>query len=200
MLTPVPQFPDLTTLQRLATTFQARIQALKQRFFPTPPDPNLSDIEGYNYPEPFVQDQITIDNVRQAIKALCLLKALGITGIPYLVIQELLEVTALALTTLFQACIDQGYHPKEFKQACTIVLQKPGKADYTLLENYYPIALLECLGKALERIVATKLTRVAKMYKLLPEYQIGARQQRSTLTALELLTKQTYTIWNCGNQ
>ena len=101
MPTLVPQFPDLTTPQGLATTFQARTQALKQRFFPTPLDPNLLDIEGYNYPEPFVQDQITIDNVRQAIKASCLLKALGITGIPYLVIQESLEVIALALTILF---------------------------------------------------------------------------------------------------
>ena len=173
---------------------------MKQRFFPIPPDPNLSDIEGYNYLEPFVQDQITIDNVRQAIKAPCPLKAPGITGIPHLVIQESLEVTALALTTLFQACIDQGYHPKEFKQACTIALQKLGKADYTLLENYRPIALLECLGKVLEKIVTTKLTRVAKIYKLLLEYQIGARQQKSTLIVLELLTKQTYTIWNCGNQ
>ena len=79
---------------------------MKQRFFPIPPDPNLLDIEGYNYPEPFVQDQITIDNVRQAIRASCLLKALGIIGIPRLVTQESLEVIALILTTLFQACID----------------------------------------------------------------------------------------------
>src|SRR6266487_5176359 len=200
MLTPVPQFLDLTTPQGLATTFQARTQALKQRFFSIPPDPDLSDIEGYNYPEPFVQDQITIDDIKQAVKAPCLLKAPSITGIPYLVIQESLEVTAPALTTLFQACIDQGYHPKKFKQACTIALQKPGKADYTLPENYCPIALLECLGKALERIVATKLTRVAEIYRLLPEYQMRARQQRSTLIALELLTEQTHTIWNCGNQ
>src|SRR6266487_2844401 len=200
MPTPVPQFLDFTTLQGLATTFQARTQALKQCFFPTPPDPNLLDIEGYNYPEPFVRDQITIDDVRQAIKAPCPLKAPGITGIPHLVIQESLEITALALTTLFQACIDQDYHPKEFKQACTIALQKPGKADYTLLENYYSIALLEYLGKVLERIVTTKLTRVAKIYRLLLEYQIGARQQRSILTVLELLTEQTHTIWNCGNQ
>src|SRR5437016_4761297 len=106
MPTPVSQFPDLTTPQGLATTFQARTQALKQRFFPTPPDPDLLDIEGYNYLKPFVQDQITIDNVRQAIKAPCPLKALGITGIPHLVIQKSLEVTALALITLFQACID----------------------------------------------------------------------------------------------
>ncbi len=48
-----------------------------------------------------------------------------------------------------------------------IVLQKLGKADYTLLENYCLIALLEYLGKALERVVATKLTMLAKLYKLL---------------------------------
>ena len=57
-----------------------------------------------------------------------------------------------------------------------IILQKLGKADYTLLENYYPIVLLECLRKVLKRIVTTKLTRVAKIYKLLLKYQIGARQ------------------------
>jgi len=160
----------------------------------------LSDLVGYDYLEPFVQEQITIDNVKEAIKAPRLLKALGLLGILYLVIQESLEITALALTALFQACIDQGYYLKEFKQACTIALQKPGKADYTLPENYCLIALLECLGKALERVVATKLTMLAKLYKLLPQYQIGGRRQRNTLTALELLTEQTYTIWNCGNQ
>ena len=29
---------------------------------------------------------------------------------------------------------------------------------------------------------------------------MGGRRQRNTLTALELLTEQTHTIWNCGNQ
>lgn len=80
-----------------------------------------------------------------------------------------------------------------------IVLQKLGKVDYTLPENYCPIALLECLGKALERIITTKLTRVTEIHKLLLEYQIGARRQRSTLIVLELLIEQTYTIWNYRN-
>ena len=69
-----------------------------------------------------------------------------------------------------------------------------------MLGSYCPIALLEYLGKALERIVVTKLTTLAKSYKLLLQYQIGARRQRDTLTALELLTEQTHTIWNYGNQ
>jgi len=176
------------------------VQALQRRFFPTPPEPDLSDLEGCDYPEPFVQEQITIDDVKQAIKAPRPLKALGLSGIPHLIIQESLEITAPALTALFQACIDQGYHPKEFKQARTIALQKPGKADYTLPENYRPIALLECLGKALERVVAAKLTTLAETYELLPQYQMGGRRQRNTFTALELLTEQTHTIWNCGNQ
>jgi len=197
---PIPQFPDLTTPQGIATTFQDKVQALQRRFFLTPPEPDLSDLEGCDYPEPFVQEQITIDDVKQAIKAPRPLKALGLSGIPHLIIQESLEITALALTALFQACIDQGYHPKEFKQARTIALQKPGKADYTLPENYRPIALLECLGKALERVVAAKLTTLAETYELLPQYQMGGRRQRNTLTALELLTEQTHTIWNCGNQ
>ena len=191
---PIPQFPDLTTPQGIATTFQDKVQALQRRFFPTPPEPDLSDLEGCDYPEPFVQEQITIDDVKQAIKAPRPLKAPGLSGIPHLIIQESLEITAPALTALFQACIDQGYHPKEFKQARTIALQKPGKADYTLPENYRPIALLECLGKALERVVAAKLTTLAETYELLPQYQMGGRRQRNTLTALELLTEQTHTI------
>jgi hypothetical protein len=70
----------------------------------------------------------------------------------------------------------------------------------TLPGSYRPIALLECLGKALERIIATKLAALAELHELLPQYQIGARHQRGTLTALELLTEQIYTVWNCGNQ
>ena len=101
---------------------------------------------------------------------------------------------------MFQACIDQGYHPKEFKQARTIALQKIGKDDYTLPGSYRPIALLECLGKVLERIIATKLAALAESYELLPQYQMGARRQRGTLTTLELLTEQIHTVWNSGNQ
>jgi hypothetical protein len=56
------------------------------------------------------------------------------------------------------------------------------------------------LGKALERIIATKLAALAELYKLLLQYQIGTRRQRGILTALELLTEQIYTVWNCRNQ
>jgi hypothetical protein len=102
-----------------------------------PPEPDLSDQEGYEYPEPFVQEPITINDVKQAIKGLHPLKAPGITGIPHLIIQESLSITAPTITRLFQACINQGYHPKEFKQARTIALQKIGKDDYPFAREFW---------------------------------------------------------------
>ena len=105
------------------------------------------------------------------------------------------------ITNLFQACLTLGYHPLEFKKARTIALKKQGKdKDYTKVDSYRPIALLESLGKALERIVASRLSTLAENHSLLPKFQMGARSRRNTITALDLLTEQIHTIWNCGNQ
>jgi hypothetical protein len=93
-------------LYSTATTFQERVQTLQYQFFPEPPEPDLSDQEGYKYPEPFIQEPITIDNIKQAIKAVYLFKAPGITGILYLIIQESFSTTVPTITRLFQACID----------------------------------------------------------------------------------------------
>ena len=80
-------------------------------------------------------------------------------------------------------------------------MRKPGKdKDYTKVGSYRPIALLESLGKALERIIASRLTTLAENYNLLPKFQMSARTKRDTITALDLLTEQIHTIWNCGNQ
>ena len=91
-----------------------------------------------------------------------------------------------------------GYHPKPFRSANTIVLRKPSKPDYTQAKAYRPIALLDTLGKALEKAVATRIAGIAESYNLLPSYQMGARAGRDTLTALELLVEQTHTVWNSG--
>ena len=83
---PIPQFPDLTTLHSIATTFLDKAQALQHQFFLELPEPNLTNQDRYDYPEPFVQEPITINNVKQAIRAPRPLKALGLIGILYLII------------------------------------------------------------------------------------------------------------------
>jgi hypothetical protein len=61
------------------------------------------------------------------------------------------------LTWIFNACMSQGYHLKAWRIAAITVdavVPKPGKEDYSLSKCYLPIALLECLGKLLEKVIA----------------------------------------------
>uniref|UniRef100_A0A9Q8PJT4 RNA-directed DNA polymerase from transposon X-element n=1 Tax=Passalora fulva TaxID=5499 RepID=A0A9Q8PJT4_PASFU len=93
----------------------------------------------------------------------------------------------------------QGHCPKHFKESLTVVLRKPQKEDYTKLKAYRPIALLNTLGKLLEKIIAERLTNLAEEHGILPEEQMGGRKQRVTLTAVELITEQIKTLWHFGN-
>lgn len=82
--------------------------------------------------------------------------------------------------------------------ANTMALKKPGKEDYTTPKAYRPIALLNTLGKAVESIMARKITYLAEKYNLLPSTHMGARRGRSTESTLELLTEQVHTVWGQG--
>ena len=71
------------------------------------------------------------------------------------------------------------YVPTAWKLAKLHPLLKSGN-DPSLLESYRPISLLECLGKLMERIVATRLEDVVERSQLLPHSQAGFRRWRST--------------------
>ena len=90
---------------------------------------------------------------------------------------------ALCLTRLFNACISAGYHPRSWHEATVVVIPKPNRADYSLPKNYRPIALLECLGKLLEKVLARCIYYNLGTLNLVPTNQFGARDSGSTLDA-----------------
>ena len=192
--------PPLTVNGQTANTFEEKIDVLKETFFPAPPNADLSDLEGYVYPSAQICPlKITKQEVLAAIRRPKADKAPDPDGIPNRILQACAEKLADILTPLFQACAEQSYHPQAFKMANTIVMKKPpGKADYTIPKGYRPIALLNTLGKALESIMAEKITYLADKFQLLPETQMGARRGKSTETALELLTEQVHSVWGQG--
>ncbi|KAH9958432.1 hypothetical protein BC827DRAFT_1136232, partial [Russula dissimulans] len=77
----------------------------------------------------------------------------GASGHTWKVLKWVWEATPDRLTNLIRACIRAGHHPREWKEATVCVIPKPGQADYTILKNFRPIALLECLGKLVEKVV-----------------------------------------------
>jgi hypothetical protein len=48
-----------------------------------------------------------------------------------------------------------------------VILQKEGKADYSILGSYRPIALENTLSKILEKVIADYIADMAKEYNLL---------------------------------
>jgi hypothetical protein len=163
---PSSPMPKSHHSQRACSHLQGEEASVPRKILPPPPEADLGDIEGYTYPQ-HLQDQgrITTDETKAAILRLKPLTAPGITGIPHLVIQKSVDVTLQTITDLFQACATLGYHPLELKKARTVALKKPGRdRDYTKVGAYRPIALLESLGKALERIMASRLSALAEAH------------------------------------
>ncbi len=66
-------------------------------------------------------------------------------------------------------------------------MPKANKEDYSLLKSYRPISLLNCLGKTLEKIFATRLGYLANTTSLLQDSQLGGRKQPSAVNTVLLL-------------
>jgi hypothetical protein len=107
---------------------------------------------------------------------------------------------ATIIASLATASFETGYWPAEFKHSKTIVLQKPGKTPgaYKTPKGYRPIALLSCLGKVIEAILAARITAVAEEAGLLPAEQMGNREARSTESAIRLVVAQVEEAWSLG--
>jgi len=64
-----------------------------------------------------------------------------------------------------------------------VVIPKPNKPDYSIPKAYRPVALLNCLGKILEKMMAGRLAYLSEAHQLLHKDQIGGRPQRSAIDA-----------------
>ena len=154
--TPPPQFPPLRDATgTLKTSNKDNAEILADTLYPPPGEADLTDITGTNYPlEVEMKDEITGADVSRAIKSLPLDKAPGPDQITNGMLKNCQKTLQEPLRKLYQACVRIQYHPKQFKVSTTIILRKPQKPDYTVAKAFRPIALLNTLGKLLERIVA----------------------------------------------
>ena len=192
--TPELQRPDGSVAQEAT----AKAELLRQSFFPPPRRAELSDTIGYEYPEAIECPEITLNEITRAIRRAAPNKAPGVDGITNKVLHQTLDLLLPRLHRLFNACLHLGYCPTHFREAVTVVLRKPGKDDYTQPKAYRPIALLNTLGKALESIVASRLTYLADSHQLLPSRHTGGRKLASTDHALHLLSQRIYQAWGDG--
>ena len=83
-----------------------------------------------------------------------------------------------------------------------MVLPKPGKIaaqkKKKTSEAYRPIALLSCIGKVLERVMADRQSEAAEAHGLFPDGQFGNRKKRSTEAAVKFTVQAVRAAWRAG--
>lgn len=103
----------------------------------------------------------------------------GQDGIPSSILKKSWPLLGSAITSLYNYCLETGWHPTPFRQATLVAIPKPGKRDRSSPRSYRLIALLSVLGKGLERLLAQRMAWVAIKHKILHPQQIGALPARA---------------------
>lgn len=123
---------------------------------------------------------ITRENIESKLIKLDANKGAGPDGIPPMLIKRCSKELSVPLQIIFNASIQAGIFPTEWKTAHIIPIHKSG--DKSKCENYRPISILSCLGKVFESLVYDAL--YYHFQPFLSARQHGFMRNRSTTSNL----------------
>jgi ribonuclease HI len=193
------QTPPIRTSLGLATEPEEQCKAFADAFFPQQVpnvERNQPDDPPARPPRPFIP--IAASEIEDALHDTSNTSAPGPSGIGYRLIKWAYAETPDIFVRLFNGCLSKGIHPPQFKSAIIAIVAKPRKIDKANPRSYRPIALLECIGKTLERIVATRIAFEVGKHGLVPTNQFGGRPKSSVIDACLSLTHDVQAAWKNG--
>ena len=175
-----------------------KAQILAEKFFPSVGEADLSDLVGEQQGGRVldIPPTVTKGEIDQVLLGLPSNKTPGPDGIPNEVLTALAHVLTPHMAQAVGSCLARGALPVSYRESTTVVIRKEGKRDFSLPSSYRPIALENSLAKVIEKLVADRIAKAAEEHSLLPWNQMGARKQRSTYTALQLLQTSVQTAWS----
>ena len=130
---------------------------------------------------------ITEEKVYLALVTQAIAKALRPNKINFRILRMIWDWDKERIISMVDQAIRLGYHPKEWKKAREILLEKGRKRDLSLVRSYRVISLLNCMGKVVEKVVANQLLDYCKTYIKLYSGQMGARKKRSAINMVAAL-------------
>jgi hypothetical protein len=189
--------PTLCTADRTIDDDQEKAKVLLEAFFPPLPDIQDAPQMYTQQSEPLPMEPITPHEIEIALMHMASWKAPGQDGLPVVVWQRVWLAVRHWVVEIFQASLRLSYFPNPWKVARIVVLPKGGR-DPSLPKSYRPISLLATLGKALEAVVANRISALVEKHQLLPSNHFGARRRRSCEQALNILVEKVFDAWRDG--
>lgn len=159
---------------RVAATAEEKEEIFMAQAFP----PQAVDNEDIQIPD--TSAGVSAKQVREALFTQSVSKAPGVDGIGFKALRLLWRWAEDRVTALVQGCIRTGFHPCTWKTAKGILLRKQGKPTYTAAKAYRVISLLNCLGKVVERAVATWIASHCEANEIFHRGQFGCRRGRGS--------------------
>ena len=127
--------------------------------------------------------QVTIEQVKKAIKSMKNKTSSGIDFISPKIVKLASDAIAIPLTYIINNSISDGEFPDSWKIAKVIpIFKKKGLPSDKV--NYRPVSNLKSVSKVIEIIVNKQILNFFEANNLLPESQHGFRGKRSTFSAV----------------
>ena len=120
---------------------------------------------------------VSVAGVRTLLKAITPHKATGPDGIPARLLKAYAADLAPVLSHIYQASLNQGRVPADWKHAWVIPVFKKGARNSP--SNYRPISITSIAYKTLEHIIHSNLMNHLERHNHLSDHQHGFRKHRS---------------------
>ena len=133
----------------------------------------LGTVPGHN-------DVINAHELRQIVRGLKSIKAVGNDGIPLEVYKFASERLLTILSIFLSGCMLSGRLPSTLMHVVIIPLLKCKSKDPADVNNYRPIAIATALSKVLEQVLLSRLAR----YLWTADSQFGFKQAHGTEMAI----------------
>jgi Reverse transcriptase (RNA-dependent DNA polymerase) len=102
--------------------------------------------------------------------------------------------------SIAEACIQVGHWPSHFNESLSVIIMKPGKPNYSTPKSFWPIVLLNTLGKLFEKLLSQRLQFDSVAHGAFHPMQFGGITQCSTEDAWVYLTHLVCAGWAEGLQ
>lgn len=187
--------PVTKEVMRVATTNEEKSALLFDTFFPEKPAQG-EDVQETLYPAPaWTFANITDDQIHRAIRKMKPYKATRTGTTPNCVMVYNRDLLVPHLAPLFRATNTLRHYPADWAVTQTLVLRKPGKADYTLPGAWRPIVLSNGFARLLNSCLTEDIVSHCETLGLLPNNHFGARPGRTTTDSLHLLVRTIKDAW-----
>jgi len=167
-------FPPLRNADNvLIDNLEQKVDIFRSKFFPGELRQVLTHHDMDHAPiQPREWAPITTEDVSAALRTTTNRSAPGPSGVGYKLLKWAHAANPTTIPDLLDRCLWEGVHP--WKEATIVVINKPQKPDYSVPKAYWPIALMECVGKLLEKIVTKRINADIERFNLLPMTQFGS--------------------------